>query len=69
MRKNTLASKLIEKDERSGIERRQFAYAACIPERRICSDRRRKVSFYLVTSKNGDVPRKTRWQALNRTAL
>ena len=29
-----------KKDDRSGIERRQFHYTACIPERRTGKDRR-----------------------------
>ncbi len=32
---------VLHKKRRSGIERRQFSYSYCIPERRSFSDRRR----------------------------
>ena len=32
---------LLRKGRRSAIERRQFSYSYCIPERRSCRDRRR----------------------------
>ncbi|MBW2369369.1 MAG: hypothetical protein JRH15_15985 [Deltaproteobacteria bacterium] len=40
MKKSNLAISYSQGDKRLGIERRQFSYAACIPERRICLDRR-----------------------------
>ena len=48
MEASNLANRLMGKERRIGIERRQFAYTAYIPERRACLDRRSEFPLFLV---------------------